>query len=683
MTIATTKMRKRCSRGNRLSALCITALLILSAPCRSQTLRLGDPRPPTADEMPGGREQARQLRTQADALRAQASHADDREQPIKLAQARWREVAAWLLDQPDSLAQPRVVLLGWSLAQQEEALDRAIAQVVQSDSLSAEQRDEALWNLRRFAASEIPSPATQAATDDTPAAQIRAVIRPLVEALSIAGNGPAPDALLHDRLAVDRAFIADDPDLAPLATAIDRCEELAAHAGWRIEAQWSLRALLEFVESVRQLDKAGWLGPAWQPHRAAAIAAAIQLMTEPGDARTGRAAQRVGEMARCVAQFDDLALLAPTSRPRLDAYRSVVARWVSEPISDDHRPPWDMLSEAFEAMAQRRASPTMPTQRELRLVCAALDDQSDQLERMMARWFARETPEDHRSDPQWVTVIGQHRENTRDRQVLLDLPAAIDLLNQYDPRSSAAIWKRLLPDARAVADPIVREALLAATQSMTGLPTRHSTMPLETEWRADAPWLAPLVGTLRVGVLARLDTLRKMRAAELTAGQPLPATEAELDAMRDLFRLVVIWRQLQFPAPNDAQSVPCPLGLATQEAQRLDSVLRRLLDQAASGSVLFTRAVDSARQDVAGAVVVAALMTSDVRAAQPSSPALGPLLAIAGSIDWERESGDVSRQRLAQWCVLQVEAAQGREEIASYLRFLCVRIADAYWAASD
>lgn len=664
-------------------ALWIGVMLVGSTPCLSQVLNLGDPRAPAPGELSRGRDKAHELRDQAGALRSEAAD-DDTERTLKSAQAQWRDAAAWLLDQPDPLAQARVALLGWSLVQQGELLDRAIVELVRSESLSAEHRDDVLWNLRRFNAAALPTPISQDDSDAAALAQLRAAIRPLVEALSSGPGIPAPTSeSLQDRLSSDGALIIDDPDLASLQHTLSRSVELASHGGWRVEAEMALREQLEFIENVRQLDEAGWLGTAWQRQRADAIAAKIKLTTEPGGAHADQLAQRIGVMARCVAQFNDLATLPPSTRPRLDSFREILTRWVAQSPSTASTLPWDLISEAFEAMAKRRADRAAPAQRELRMVCSALDDESDHLERMMAQWFGSEVSAEGRSEPEWVTVIGQHRANHRDEQMLLDLPSAIDLLDQYDPRASAILWKRLLPDARAVADPIVRETLLAETRTITAFMTQHGELSLESDWRSGADWVEPLVGNQRAGVLARLDALRRMRAAELTAGAPLRTTELELDAMRDLFRLVAIWRQLQSPSPNDAQDAACPLGLVMEESKRLEEALGRVLDRATPGGPAFAHAVESARQDAAGAVVVASLIRSGQGATPPSSLALAPLLAISGTCEWGSESGDVSRQRLAQWCVLQFEAAQGNRAVAPYLRFLSLRIADARWTPTD
>ncbi len=684
-----------CRRG-RLVALAFSILTMLTAPApgRAQTLNLGDPRPPAAQEMIAGREKAQELREQANRLRAEVGVGDGSDQTLRLAQAQWRDLAAWLLDQPDPLAQPRIVLLGWSLAQRGEDFDRAMGQLVRGEELSAAQRDESLSELRRFAAVALPLPGGRAGPQEPPIpvssamAQIRAASRPLVEAFSVGTEAAAASSeTLFARLARNRMLIADDPDLAPLAAALARCEELGGHAGWRTEAEWALRHHLDFIEGVRHLDDAAWLGTAWRQHRAAAVAEAIQGTTEPGGEQGNLAAQRVCRMAACVAKCNDLALLAPATRPRLDLFRDTVGRWMHAALLGEQVPPWRLLSEAFESMRRRRADQSAPAQRELRMACSALDDESDTLERMMAQWLERAEQESQRSDPEWVTVIGRHREIMLERQSLLDLPAGIDLLATFDPRASAIIWKRLLPEARAVDDPIVRQTLLAATHAIAEFKATHSDLPLEGDWVSGADWLDPLVGNQRAGVLARLDVLRRMRAAELIAGQPLPATVAELDAMRDLFRLVAIWRELQSPALYDEATLGLPLGLARQETQRLEAALRRALDQGAGGGAPFTREVAWARQEAAGGIIVASVATpdGDGRSGQLMA-ALGPLLAIADSCEWGSEPGDAGGERLAQWCVLQFEVAQRNTPdsgtITPYLRFLGGRMAEALWRQS-
>jgi len=94
--------------------------------------------------------------------------------------------------------------------------------------------------------------------------------------------------------------------------------------------------------------------------------------------------------------------------------------------------------------------------------------------------------------------------------------------------------------------------------------------------------------------------------------------------------------------------------------------------------------VASARQEAAAAVIVASATTPDGGEwrGQPI-PALVPLVAIAGSCAWGGDWGHAGRERLAQWCVLQFEAARDSGAVGTYLRFLGARIADARWAPPD
>ncbi len=681
--------------------LCLLSICGLAQTAVSQTLNLGDPKPPQASEIVGCRQQAERLRRESGAMRAPASTGDDAARICIAARVKWREIASLLLEQSDPLENAEIVMLGWMLAEQGEELDRLIESLASGAELTQEQRADALWELKRFVAMPLrlreADPAARAAQPTAPVdvTEIRIAIRPLVEALtSVAGSPPLANASLTQRLAAAGSLIADDPDLVPLRATLDRFSELRTHPGWMNEAEMALSECLDLVDDVRVLDGTPWLGAVWTPFRSDQVARSIERLAASRDEVGQGAAVDLSEIAACVEAVNELLRLPPRSRPQLDPFRKVIVRWVGEALSTNQRRSWPLLAQALASMGRRCADASTVSQHELRIACNALDEQSDRLERLMAECLNRQSLASQSSDPEWATVVGQHRENVRAKQMLSELPDAIDWLAPFDRRAASSIWPRLLPDARAIDDQRSRESLLNQAAEIVAFKSQFSSLPSEAEWRRGERTVSAVVGSQRERILAQLDALRKARSGEIVASNSTAATRTQLDAMRDLFRLVEVERLLQSAGAAGASSgmlggIGIPPGFMARERSRFEASLQSLLNAAPAGGVQFTRAADAARRDAASAIVLTYLVERNLTEPEGSTPTLQSLAAIARFSRRDDSAGAVSRNRLARWSVLQFEIARQSDDggdvsadLTAYARFLTARIAEAIWAES-
>ncbi|GEM_PF-4684914 len=667
----------------------------------AQTLRLGDPKPPAASEIVACHEMAAQLRREMSQLRSEMGSTDSANSTshiVSAARVQWRAIAAELLEQPDPMGDPEIVLLGWILAERGEELDHAIqvsGDLSPGRELTAEQRAEVIWQLKRFGSSPEPQlgarPPTGLSRDQSPnrLVGIRLAIRPLIEALTdAAGAGRPASEPLASRLAAAVSIVEGDADLAPLAAVIDRYVELRAHPGWRVEADLALFARLNIIEDVKLLDDTAWMAGVWKQARSAAIAAALTRLTATDAESESTPGLDLSQTAECVRELNELLLLPPRTRPQLDAFRKVVLRWVGESASRNQSPPWSRLSESLATMHQRREHASSVSQHELRMALAALDEQSDELERMMGEFLNREAAEAAPGDPEWVTVIGQHRENVQICETLADLPGAIDYLARFDRRAASTIWPRLLPDARFASDPRARESLLVKAREIVDFHCRYSELSAESRWRVGDESLSGLVGASSERILAQLDAVRRSRAGEIINGASSSAMQSQLDAMHDLFRLVDIRQSLN--SARALSSRACfPAEFVARELQRFQSTLQRLLELAPEGGVAFAQAVDATRRDAANVIILAHLAAAIDEESSESDPALEPLNAIAGTSAWSNATPDTVAVRVAQWKMLQFELAyqpgdRGSvpESLRRYAPFLAMRLAEAVWDQS-
>ncbi len=629
----------------------------------AQTLQLGDPAPPPAAQLTVCREQAQRLRVEATQRRSRAKPARAPEASVLLAQARWREVAAGLLDQPDPLAGADLVLRGWAICESAVAIDNAVQAA--ADSL------------------------TGVSGQEPPAASRTRLLEPLITALIQAEpDWLPPGAGAGERFARAEAMVAGDADLALLHDELIRLRDLAGRDESRLSANAALEACIGSIEIVGHLDQTPWLGTVWKQNRPQACGRMIQLLLHPSDGGA-KIDARLALIDQCVQRMEALLGLGPTVRPRLDLYREALLRWMNDALLTQRQRPWPLLIDALDAMAERRRPHEAPAQRELRAASAALDRQCDAIESRMGELLASGTFEGPASDPNWATLIGQHRRNARLQQVLFELPEAIEWLAGYDRRATAAVWPRLLHEARQFDDPAARERFFQAAEPMVWFSTHHHNLPGEEDWRTNAASISDIVGDAGRGALTRLDSVRRARAAELIAGADESATVEELDAWRDLFRLVDLRGRLGSPdeiesAINRRGDVLLPAGFVESERRRLESAIRSALSVSLGGTT-FLRAVQEALRQSAGAIIADALSKRPGAQTPGAPPALAPLLAASreapgnGAID----PGDM---RIMQWCGLQFEFARRSEadgpapgDAAAYARHLGERIAQGQW----
>ncbi|MCC6908694.1 MAG: hypothetical protein IT430_12180 [Phycisphaerales bacterium] len=651
------------SRPLTLWLLLISAALAASVESitHAQTLRLGDPEAPAAAELTISRLQARRLREEAAQWRSRADSSPEPEASARLARAQWREVAAVLLDQPDPLASADLVLRGWAMWESADAIDQAVQAAAGP-----------------FASAHRPvSPA-----------ECARVLESLIGVLTMADSGWLPAGVgAGERFAHAEAIAAGDADLASVHDELIRLRLLSEQVESRLAANAALDSCIGFVEIVEHLDQTAWIGAVWKQNRQHALAQCVELLVHPRDGRV-QIDSRIVCIEQCVRRMDALLGLGPADRPRLDAHREALLRWMNDALLTGRERPWPLLISALDAMLSRRRQQSAPTQRELRAASAALDRQSDAIERRMGELLASGTFDGPASDPNWATLIGQHRRNTELQQVLLDLPGAVERLAEYDRRATAALWPHLLQDARQIEDPLARDRFTQAAELLVRFDTRHHDLPGEADWRSSATPISEIVGDSRRGALARLDSVRRLRAAELIAGSAESSASEELESWRDVFRLVELWRRLASSeevehALNRRGDALLPAGFVGAQRRRLESAVERAL-ALSQGGTSFVRAVEEARRQSAGAVIADALAQVPAGQTSDAPRALAPLLAAARSI---QTSGiDSGQRRVMQWCVLQFEVARRTDAdgpaprpAVEYAQYLGERLAHGEW----
>lgn len=651
-----------------------------------QTLNLGDPSPPRPEELVAARAVAAKLRENAGQFRERNDRSDSTIELLTEAQARWREIAATLLDRADPLADARVVLAGWRMVEGGPDLDRAIASIAYGDSDDEAASAEALWQLRRFAAGEpivlTPESPLIAGREHEP---VVAALRPLMEAVAVrAGNPASRDPVLQTQLDAVRAFVETEATPDGTVAELDRIEQLGERAGWVVEVSAMVEAVHGQIETVHLLDRTAWLGAGWRVGRNAAVSAILAALQRP-DQAASEPVPWLRRAADCVELVEAMLELPPAARPRLEPFRQLITRWLAEEASDGSSASWSALSEALTTVSNRRGPSGVPSQHELRQVCKALDDQSDELESILARLLGRLDAAALQNDPEWITVLGQHRTNVATRYRLAQLPDAVDDLSRLDRRAPASIWQRLAANARLLDDPRARDALLRDVERLVRFRGEHRELAMERDWSEPAPWLGAITSDQGAGVRRRLEVLRAARARELVEDSATVAIEQELDAMRDLFRLVATWRWLQ-EAGDEAITLflPVPRESIASSRAKLEHSLRRAVDEAPAGGVQFIRAVEAVRREGAAALVLEQLHQA---ASKPrGGEVLENLQAVILLVRDPSSEGEATRTRLEQWAVLQFEAARRAgsagvppRSVAVYRDFLEIRIAAAAW----
>ncbi len=662
----------------------LSLAVMLSALCCSvqhgeaQVLNLGDPPPPILGESAACRTHARSLRAQAKAIRSQPEQGSSAaDQCVRGAQAEWRELAAHLLDRGDPLAECEAVLSGWRLVRAAEALDADIALMADAPGLDAEAREDALWMLRRFAAAPL--------TDD---AACSASAEILCEAL--APLSPAREPALTG-IAALRAKVGNDVDLNRAAQWLDRLAgsiEAGGHVSPRTRLTFD--RLVVLIDQVHTIDRTTWLAGPWAPRRSAAIEQCLSEVLAPGGGGGERCAA-VASIAGAAERLAAHALRPAGVRLRAGEYTALVQRLAGAALDRGERAPWPLLLEALDSAAARRDAPGDATQRDLRHACKALDDQSDQLERLMAEALWRMAGADAGSDPAWATLVGGHRLNIAERRLLVSLQAGIEAIATLDRRAPALIWPRLAPLAQGADEPRRRAALMAMAREINAFAQGQLALADEEAWRDDSSWAAELAGEHRVAVVERLDSLRRQRAREIAEGAAPSGAAADLASLRDLFRLAQVWRRLAeraapAAAAAGADGLLWPEALPARRAAALRSDLQRAASLAAGGGVPFQRDVDEARRRAGDAIVLADLLRDPSRLAVIGrSPCLEMLEHIAHGFP-KIGGRDERRRRLMQWCILhfETEAAPGlTSPVATYRDFLTMRLAEAIWLDAE
>ncbi len=663
------------------------ALFLAAAPAPAQVLNLGDPAPPAPSTLSAGRALAVSLREQARALRSAAQiGSTPKHAAVCEAQAKWRDLAAILLDSADPLTEHERALPGWILASAAAALDADIAKSAEAPGLDAEAREDSLWMLHRFSA----SPLGETDTADQEALSQAAEL--LCEALAplTPQRGPAVDEL--DAL---RRRLEDDPDLHRAAEWLERAARRVRSGGTLSPRErTSLSLLARAIDGVETLDRAAWLASVWAPNRARAADEAIaEALNAPrGAARPSL--QAIDSIAGAVQRLDALDQYPPEKRLRAAAYLDAVRRWARMSLEEGAEPPWPMMYDALDSADARRAAAAAAGPRELRIACKALDDQSDRLEALMGEALRRLSSAGQASDPAWATLIGGHRRNIIERRMLIELPAAIDAAARFDRRTPAALWPRLSAAAARVDDERQREHLAALARAIGEFSPSCLQFEDEAAWRDDGSWAADLIGPERAAVLQRLDTLRAARAAELvnaeTPADPARSDAAQdLAALRDLFRLAATWRTLEAAGPEVAGrcrrlGLLCSAALGARSAAALREEVRRAAAGAARGGPAFRRAVEDARRRSADAIVLADLAGRAEAAPAGEVPIYFDALErlADGQLD-ARGAGE--RARLAQWCLLHLESTDSEMPAAAgtYRDLLARRLAEAIWSRAE
>lgn len=663
--------------GGALLALCLG-----TGSAAAQVLNLGDPEPPPPAHLAAARSTAASLRAQAQRLR-QPAHRGSTEAHLAIldAQAKWRDLAALLLERPDPLGECEAVLLGWRLATSAAALDADLARLADAPELDAEAREDCVWMLRRFNAATLPE-----ADAGDPAA-----LAPAVELLCEALAPLAPDReSTLDRIDSLRARLEGDSDLHRAAEWLDRAATRPTSS--RVLAprdRAALSRLERVIAAVESLDRSAWLGSVWASNRART---ADEAIGEALDLRASAARSRLGAIeaiAGAVKRLDAHAQRPPTDRLRAGDYMEAARRWARSALEEGAAPPWRMMYDALDSADARRADAAAAGQRELRIACKALDDQSDRLESLIGESLLRISTAQEASDPAWATLIGGHRRNVIERRMLVDLPASIDALARHDPRAPAALWPRLSAAAMSVEDERGREQLMALALAIRDVASSRTLLEVEAAWRDEASWAADLLGAERKAVLERLDALRTVRAAELVNDAAPTDAARDLAALVDLFRLAAVWRTLD-AAGREVEPLAlrldllCPESLRAQAASVLKAEIQRAAAAASRGGAPFRRAVDQARRSSANAIVLADL----VRRAEslPVAERAAHLEALHRLACLEPDGAAAGeRTRLAQWCLLHLESADplAPTAVAACRDHLAQRLADAIWMRRD
>lgn len=652
----------------------------------AQVLNLGDPPPPALGESAACRAQSKSLRAEAQALRAQSGHESNAaEQDVTGAQAAWRDLAANLLDRGDPLAECEVVLLGWRLARSGDALDADIASIADAPGLDDVVREDALWMLRRFAAAPLTTDAGCGAAAEM-----------LCEAL--APRAPRLGPTLDDIVAL-RAHIGSDADLSRAAGWLDRLATSIEARGYvSPRTRLAFDRLAALIDQVRTIDDTAWLAAQWRPRRLVVIEQCVSEVLAPGGA-AGGGGERCGSVATIAGAAQRLASHGqrpPGVRLRAAEYVALVQKWAGPALDAGERAPWPLLLEAIDMAAARRDAPGDATQRDLRLACKALDDQSDHLERLMADALRRMSGADGGSDPAWATLIGGHRLNIAERRLLVDLQSCVEAVAKFDRRAPSLIWPRVGPLAQEAGDPRRRATLMAMAREISDFTRRQLTLESEGAWRDDSSWAAQLTGEHRAAVIERLGALRRQRASEIAegaapSGSAPSGAAADLAALSDLFRLADIWHRLDGVAAQDdaaggAGGLLWPEALPAQRAAALRGDLQRALPLAAGGGAAFQRAVDQARRGAADALILADLLTDPTPRDAPQRPAhVAALEEIACGLP-VRAGREDRRRRLMQWCILhlETEATAGAPlQVGIYRDLLAQRLADAIWHEAE
>jgi hypothetical protein len=647
-------------------------------PSSGQVLNLGDPAPPVLGESAACRAQARMLRLEAEALRVQSlqGRAADK-QSIMLGQARWREIAAILLERPDPMTECDEVLLGWRLVGQGKALDQDLASLANTDALTPATRDDSLWLLKRAAAMGL-SP------HFTPDSPLVATLELLCEALApldAPGGSTLPGA------AELRARLESDADLQSAVGWLDRLCVAYERQSWLAPSgAATLDRLAALVDQVTMIDRAPWLSSQWGPVRSHLVQAALSEVLAARPIPSNGASYAVASIAGAVQRLVEHAQHPTRHRLRAVDYMAAVQSWTAAAAAPDSRAPWDRLYEALDSARLRRRAETDPTQRDLRLACKVLDDQSDQLERLMGEMIRRTSVDDKGSDPSWATLIGGHRANVGVRQLIVDLQASVEALATLDHRAGAQIWPRLSPLAQAVHDAGSREQLVALAGDVNEFAQQQPDFPEEAAWRAGEDWVVHIAGPHREAIVERLEALRRERAREIVEGAQ-PRSASDLAALRDLFRLAQLWRRLDAinnagHSQKEAGGLGWPAHLPAERAAALRGDLLQAAALAVRGGVPFHRAVSGARRRAADAIILAHL-ASEIQPHESSGrEPPGSVLEQTATHLLRRDAPDALQHRITQWRLLQFESAAGAAPtVSEYRDFLAQRIAETLWTS--
>lgn len=668
--------------GSALLALCLGGGF-----AAAQVLNLGDPEPPPPAHLAAARSTAASLRAQAQRLR-QPAHRGSTEAHLAIldAQAKWRDLAALLLELPNPMNECEAALLGWRLATSAAALDADLARLADAPELDVEASEDCVWMLRRFNAATLP----EADAGDPEA------LAPVVELLCEALAPLAPDCeSTLKKIDSLRARLDNDSDLRRAAEWLDRAATRPTTS--RVLAprdRAALSRLERVIAAVESLDRSAWLGSVWASNRART---ADEAIGEALGARASAARPRleaIEAIAGAVRRLEAHAQRPPSDRLRAGDYQEAARRWARLALEEGAAPPWKMMYDALDSAAARRADADAAGQRELRIVCKALDDQSDRLEGLIGESLLRISTAQEASDPAWATLIGGHRRNVIERRMLVDLPANIDTIALSDPRAPAALWPRLSAAAMSIENERSRDQLVALARAISDLAPSRTLLEVEAAWRDEASWAADLLGAERRAVMERLDALRTVRAAELVNdAAPFDAapTDAarDLAALADLFRLAAAWRALD-AAGRDVEPLAlrlnllCPESLGAQAASVLKAEIQRAAAAASRGGAPFRRAVEQARRSSAEAIVLADLL----RRAEslPVAERAAHLEALHRLACLEPDGAAAGeRARLAQWNLLHLESADplASAAVAACRNHLAQRLADAIWMRRD